>query len=469
MAKETKAKRRSAGRKAARDRVKAAKRAGKKSIKIGKNHIPLSRYDADGRLHKGGKKAAKKKTRKSKAKSSAPRKATRKASSKPRKSAKRAAARRASPKKRRKVTTRTRTITIRGKGRTRTITQTRTRKIRSGLAENPLTGMEIFAGGLTMLLGLGSADLLDRTLATHALTASGTNFADSPTDANGKPQMLNGQAVLAPMNMKRWLAGGAITVVPFVVAAYVKGPTLRSSLQLFGFGAAARVLGKGVKDLVVKMLPSKGSVQRFYAPELAAENAAVAFAASQPGATPPAAGAFFPTPNLPAVGLGHRHHAGTGDMTSGSGDRVGGTGDRATTAGCKCGGACGACRARSGVTQQQVAAQTPVGPPPPPPPPGAYAPSGTIPGGYVPAGYAPGGTPVYGGGYGPPSQPSSSPAAPTASTPTATPSLPAASAPAGRGDFAPQSIPAAQTVNVQQPGMSGRPRYNPYGRLQRVA
>jgi hypothetical protein len=317
--------------------------------------------------------------------------------------------------------------------------------------------MEISAGGLTLLLGIASADVLDRTLATHPLTASGTNFVDSAVDASGKPQPLNGQAVLAPMNATRWIAGGVLTVAPFLLAIPVKrSPHLRSALQLYGFGVGARVLGKGLKDMVVKMFSTKATVQRFYAPELAADNAKAVFDALQPGATPPAPNAAFPNPNFPSPGLGHRHHAGTGDMTSGSGDRVGGTGDRATTAGCKCGGACGACRARSGMTQQQVAAQTPVGPPPPPPPPGAYAGGGGS-SSLTPGAYAPPGVPAYGGGgYGPPS------AAPSPAAPSAQPALPA---PSMRGDLAPQSVPAAQNVNVQQPGMSGRPRYNPYGRL----
>lgn len=139
--------------------------------------------------------------------------------------------------------------------------------------ENPLRGMELFIGGVTMLTGAGVADLLDRFLATHPLQvkdAANNLYADQPpTDGNYKG-MFNGAAVDAPMDMKRWLAGGAVVLVPFAASGFVKSGAGRSALQLFAFGALVRVAGKAARDGIAALLKKNATGQRLYIDEMRA-------------------------------------------------------------------------------------------------------------------------------------------------------------------------------------------------------
>lgn len=386
---ESKKEQKAAGRKAWRHRVKTAIAEGKKTLKVGNRHVKTK--DAAHKLGlslKGGKRkkaaagasaasnyakgmAAYMSTRKGKGKKSGGKKSAHKGGKKSaahrggsrhKKSCpksctthhrKRSGKKGGSKKGSKRSKTRTVTVRLPGKTRTRQVTKTVRLKIKGNLAENPLSGMEMFAGGLTLLLGLGVADVADRMLATHALTGpdANGNFTDVvPTDANGKPtQSANGASVMEPMDAKRWLVGGAIVLVPFVAAHFVKHPTARSAMQLFGFGAAARVLGKGIKDLVVRFTATKGVTQRLYASEIAGYNQAALLASAQ-GNTP---GPVFP--NAPAPGLGHAptNKSEVGGRTDGSGDRPA---HRPGT--CGCGGTCSKCKGLS----------APVGAPPAPPP-----------------------------------------------------------------------------------------------------
>jgi hypothetical protein len=142
------------------------------------------------------------------------------------------------------------------------------RRSRGYSMENPLTPMEMGVGAVTGVLGFLAADALDRVIATHALRNKTTNpvAGDSTTgtwadDANGKryPGLYNATAVLAPMDWQRWMAGAGITAVPFIVAAFIKSPVGRSSLQFFGFGAGVRILGKAATDLMAKLTAPKYS------------------------------------------------------------------------------------------------------------------------------------------------------------------------------------------------------------------
>ena len=128
--------------------------------------------------------------------------------------------------------------------------------------ENPLTGVELFIGTLTGLMGFGTADVVDRLIATHALTGvtSGTltAYTDVPPTANPAQgtkatygSLFNSTAVCAPMNLERWGVGLLISGVPILIGHFVSAPVGRSSLQFFGFGALMRVAGKGLIDMVV--------------------------------------------------------------------------------------------------------------------------------------------------------------------------------------------------------------------------
>ena len=140
--------------------------------------------------------------------------------------------------------------------------------------ENPLEPMEILVGALTGTLGFIAADALDRVWATHALlpnpglptgTDGKPNWTDNPAMTGGSyPGLYNATAVLAPMDWKRWLSGVGITAAPFLLAMAIKNPVGRSSLQLFGFGAGVRILGKAADDLMAKLFGRTSWGARLY-------------------------------------------------------------------------------------------------------------------------------------------------------------------------------------------------------------
>lgn len=149
---------------------------------------------------------------------------------------------------------------------------------RRGAMENPLTGVELFIGTLTGLMGFGTADVVDRLIATHALTGvtSGTvtAYTDVPPTANPVQgtkatygSLFNSTAVCAPMNLERWGVGLLISGVPILIGHFVSAPVGRSSLQFFGFGALMRVAGKGLIDLVATLSKSNMTGMRLYSGE----------------------------------------------------------------------------------------------------------------------------------------------------------------------------------------------------------
>lgn len=214
------------------------------------------------------------------------------------------------------------------------------RRSREGyLMENPLGGMELAVGLFTGALGFGVSDFIDRYLSTHALTdknakdASGNElYADTPPTDGAYKGLFNGTAVLAPMDLKRWGVGVAVAGAPIVVASFVKSSAGRSALQMFGFGAALRLVGKGLTD-GVRMLSQKTAIgQRLYD----GEARAAALKAEAAGTTP-----ALPSGSLPSSGLGRTLGAGN----CGKCGKVG------------AGACCTSC------------AKTQAAPPPPPPPP----------------------------------------------------------------------------------------------------
>lgn len=168
---------------------------------------------------------------------------------------------------------------------------------RSDAAENPLGMGETVAGLVTGVLGFGAADVLDRFLATHALTDGGQKdsngfevYTDNPPTSGNYTGLYNATAILAPMDAVRWIAGGVIAGVPILA-----GHAMRSSpVTMFGFGAAMRVVGKGLVDLSSYLLRKTSSGQRLYDAELRA----MAAKAGSPG------GNTSTYPTLPTAGLG---------------------------------------------------------------------------------------------------------------------------------------------------------------------
>lgn len=160
--------------------------------------------------------------------------------------------------------------------------KTAMKKTPKGAMENPMTGVELFVGTFTGLLGFGTADVVDRLIATHSLTASTsgstTSYTDTPPTASPAQgtkatygSLFNATAVCAPMNLTRWAAGLGIAGVPIVIAHFVSAPVGRSAMQFFGFGAGMRIVGKGLIDLVALVSKNNATGMRLYGGEQRAQ------------------------------------------------------------------------------------------------------------------------------------------------------------------------------------------------------
>jgi hypothetical protein len=148
---------------------------------------------------------------------------------------------------------------------------------RTAAMENPMTGVELFVGSVTGLLGFLTADVLDRFLATHALVASTTTtagaaqtYTDTPPTSGDYAGLYNATAICAPMDATRWLAGLGVAGVPLVIAHFVSAPTGRAALQFFGFSAGLRIVGKGLIDMVAQLVQSNPIGQQLYDGEMRA-------------------------------------------------------------------------------------------------------------------------------------------------------------------------------------------------------
>ena len=187
-------------------------------------------------------------------------------------------------------------------------------------------GLELFVGGLTGVVGFISADVLDRVLATHALTAAGTNdsngnamYTDTPPTAStwrgNYSNLYNGTAVIAPMSIARWGIGLLLTAVPIGAAHFVKSPVGRSALQMFGFGAGMRVVGGGLVKILGGLTKKTAFGQRVFDAEIRANALYGGSANTLVGTTGTAltntAGTQI-TPSVPTAGLG-APHTGLGD------------------------------------------------------------------------------------------------------------------------------------------------------------
>lgn len=146
-----------------------------------------------------------------------------------------------------------------------------------GAMENPMTGTELFVGSVTGLAGFLAADVLDRFLATHALTANSTTtggtqstYTDTPPTTGDYAGLMNATAVAAPMDATRWLAGLGLAATPIIIAHFVTAPTGRAALQFFGFAAGLRIVGKGLIDMTAQLMQSSQIGQQLYDGEMRA-------------------------------------------------------------------------------------------------------------------------------------------------------------------------------------------------------
>jgi hypothetical protein len=378
------AKRRSGGKKAARhakrtkSRKRTVRRKAARRSRRRKKRSHASEWKGEPKRHA---RAARKGWRKRKARRAAPKRRRKSAKRRTRRAAKRAAPRR----RKRRTTEKQRRAARRNikkaqavmRGRRATWTGQRSgrssrrqdyaaerrrgrrRRRRSGAMENPMTGVEIFVGSITGLVGFGLADALDRVLATHALTDKGTKdangielYADNPATTGPYAGLFNATAICAPMDLTRWAAGLAMAAVPLTIAHFVGAPTGRAALQFFGFGAGVRIVGKGLTDLVAMVTRTSPIGQRLYDGEMRAAALKSGGSANPELASLPSAGLGKPVAKLGAADCApcaNKATAGAGYPSM----------PREVSA------------PAAGAQQPQINAA----PPPPPPPPAAVPPS----------------------------------------------------------------------------------------------
>lgn len=109
--------------------------------------------------------------------------------------------------------------------------------------ENPIDGWDLLIGLATGALGYTTSDVLDRIVVTR-----------QRKDAQGNVMAIRfPEAPLMDDLLPRVGVGLLVAGVPLGVAQFIKSPTGRSALQLFGFGAAFRLIGKAVDDLAAYM------------------------------------------------------------------------------------------------------------------------------------------------------------------------------------------------------------------------
>jgi hypothetical protein len=309
--------------------------------------------------------------------------------------------------------------------------------------ENPLGVAEVLVGTFTGLLGFGSSELIDRLLATHALTGTTQPYSDSPPTTGDYSGLYNGTAILAPMDIYRWGAGLGLAIVPIAIASQVSDPIGRSALQMFGFGALMRVGGKGLTDLAAYLTSGSLFGNQVFINEQRAQ-------AALPNAT-------VQSSNLPTSGLG-RLPAGVGGGHHGhwlsNGAKVPPPGSPCACGNNACGG-CGGSAPRPPVRPPATSASSAQAancPPPPPPPPPQIVQLPCAP--QMPSILQPQTQPVA-PGYIPVPQPPPPPVAVTANAPAPPTNFPAGFDPySGINNPAPAPPPAPRPQNV----LAGLPR-----------
>lgn len=177
--------------------------------------------------------------------------------------------------------------------------KSRSRAKEGYMMENPLGGGELLVGGVTAILGFVIYDGIDRVLATHALTDSGTKdsagneqYTDTPPTSGTYTGLYNATAVMAPMSGMRWAVGGISTLAFLGLGQVIKNNMGRSALQCFGFGIGIRFLGKALVDLVASLTMKTGWGQRLYDGEMRANSLSKGTAG-------------YPLTSLPSTGLGN--------------------------------------------------------------------------------------------------------------------------------------------------------------------
>ena len=159
---------------------------------------------------------------------------------------------------------------------------------RAAAMENPLEGRGEFVGNVFSALGgFLFADVLDRFMATHALTAKGTTdpsgaplYADNPPTTGQYTGLFNPTAIAAPLwQGGAWKRLGVDIVVgvglPFGVAMFIKNTTpgqktAKTAFTIAGYGAAVRIFGKMAIDGLAMLSMKTAIGQQLYDGEMRA-------------------------------------------------------------------------------------------------------------------------------------------------------------------------------------------------------
>lgn len=120
--------------------------------------------------------------------------------------------------------------------------------------ENPLSGMELFVGAVTGLVGFLATSLTDRAIATRE-----SALVKSPS---------------APIYSDFYRLGAAVgfAAVPLVGAHFIRSPLWRSGMQFFGVAALLYLTGKVAQDLGGKLLADNDTGKRLFGGEIAAQD-----------------------------------------------------------------------------------------------------------------------------------------------------------------------------------------------------
>lgn len=166
--------------------------------------------------------------------------------------------------------------------------------------ENPLTGMELFVGAVTGLVGFLATSLTDRAIATRE-----SALVKSPS---------------APIYSDFYRLGAVVSLAafPLIGAHFIRSPYWRSGMQFFGVAALLYLTGKVAQDLGGKLLADNDTGKRLFGGEIAAQsmldaaekaNAAKTGAAGLPSDNVPPPPAFTGGQPSPAAMEAVRGHA----------------------------------------------------------------------------------------------------------------------------------------------------------------
>jgi hypothetical protein len=138
-----------------------------------------------------------------------------------------------------------------------------------------MDAMEFLLALGTAGVGFVVADGVDRFLATYNPDpAKADKIPKDVFTSSGNGTLGNTLNVANMPNWKRWAAGGALTVVPAVGAAYVRrSPMAKSALEGLAFGAGINVLKLAFNNVLMPLLIGKdktdtGSIQKSFVARL---------------------------------------------------------------------------------------------------------------------------------------------------------------------------------------------------------